>query len=191
MSAAAEQRVEEDPKKSGNVKEDDSDNDYTPGDFAALGTSAVGALGLKALEIAETERANSPNINGVVSGRIKDKIEKAVNVINTLIYKAEATGDPSSLRAKNRQLTAQIEELRVADVIRKRELENMKVIIDDLKKEIRELRGDLTAAIEAKTRARDCQRATLSKFRSLRGNGRRNGRQGPRGSVNWSGGRRC
>lgn len=186
MSAAAEQSAEEEAihkrrsktrKKRSTGKrsnfsscpsDDGSDSDYIPGEYAALGASAVGAIGLQALEMAENERSISPNIKGEARGRIRRKIKKAVDVINSLMYKAEATGDPSSLKAQNRKLSHEIMELKRLDVVRQREVDDMKVIIDKLKKEIHELRGDLTEAIEDRTKARVCHRTALLKLKKLR-----------------------
>ncbi|KMQ91112.1 coiled-coil domain-containing protein 18 [Lasius niger] len=83
------------------------------------------------------------------------------------MYKAEAKGDPSSLRAKNRELSTQVEKLRMADVMMKREMDDIGAIVDELK-EIYELKIELTAAKENRTKARDSQRLALGRLRKLR-----------------------
>lgn len=126
-------------------------------EFKILGASAVGVAAIKSLQIVEDERVNNPNINGTAGGRMKKRLRTAMDAINTLVYKAEASGNPAFLRVKNRELLKQIEKLKTEDVLIKREVEEMRDMIEDLKK-ISELKDQLMEAEEDRKRARESQR---------------------------------
>lgn len=112
-----------------------------------MGATAAGSLALGCLDDVEGERKNSPNINGQVSGSMKRKLIKAKKVINTLIYKAEASGDPALLRLRNRELTEEVQRLKLNEVV-KRELDDMKSLVDSLRKEISDLKDRVNEAEE-------------------------------------------
>lgn len=82
-------------------------------------------------------------------------IEKVKEVINTLIYKTEATGDPSYLRLRNRDLAAQIEKLKLNEVHRNKEVEDLRAMVNDLKNEVTILRDKLDDAEEDRRKARE------------------------------------
>lgn len=139
---------------------EDDETDFCPEELKIMGASAIGAIGIDCLNIAEKERKNSPNINGAISGIIKKNIQRAADVINTLTYKAEAKGDSTYLRIRNRELESQVEKMQLEEALRNREMEEMRTIVADLKKEIYELKGRLDDAEEDARKARESYRIT-------------------------------
>ncbi|KMQ91492.1 reverse transcriptase [Lasius niger] len=139
---------------------EDDDTEFCPEDLKIMGATAIGAIGIDCLKTTEFERKNSPNINGAISGIMKRKIRRAADVINTLVFKAESKGDPTHLRIRNRELEAEVEKLRLEDVLRRREMEEMRTIVNDLKKEVYELKGRLDDAQEDARKARESYRIT-------------------------------
>ncbi|KMQ94773.1 hypothetical protein RF55_5060 [Lasius niger] len=137
---------------------EDDDTEFCPEDLKIMGATAIGAIGIDCLKTTEFERKNSPNINGAISGIMKRKIRRAADVINTLVYKAETKGDPAFLRIRNRELEAEVEKLRLEEVLRTREMDDMKAIVADLKREVYELRGRLDDAEEDARKARESYR---------------------------------
>lgn len=71
---------------------------------------------------------------------MKNDITCATETINTLVYKAEASGDPTNLMIENRSLKEQIEKLKLEDLLRRREMEELRATVNDLRKEIEEFR---------------------------------------------------
>ncbi|KMQ90344.1 hypothetical protein RF55_9461 [Lasius niger] len=134
-----------------------------------MGASAVGALGLNCLKTANYLRGNKcEGINGRINGQIKRKMEKAMDVINTLIYKAEAAGDPALLKIKNRELSAQVKKLKLNEVLMKREVEEMRHMMEDLKKEVSDLKDKLDDSEEDRRKARDSYKIVQYKLSKLR-----------------------
>ncbi|KMQ92971.1 gag-pol polyprotein [Lasius niger] len=138
---------------------EDDETDFCPEDLKIMGATAIGAIGIDCLKTAENERKNSPNINGAVSGIMKRKIQRAADVINTLVYKVESKGDPTWLRIRNRELESEVEKMKIEEVLRNREVEDMRAIVADLKREVYELKGRLDDA-EEDARARESYRIT-------------------------------
>ncbi|KMQ92347.1 gag-pol polyprotein [Lasius niger] len=145
------------------------DSNFAPEELRVMGATAVGSLALECLDDVEGERKNSPNINGQVSGRIKKKLIRAKKVINTLIYKAEASGDPALLRLRNRELTEEVQKLKLNEVVIKRELDDMKSLVDTLRKEISDLKDRVNEAEEDRRKARESQRIMLWRHKKERG----------------------
>ncbi|KMQ87673.1 hypothetical protein RF55_12982 [Lasius niger] len=138
--------------------DDDDDTEFCPEDLKIMGATAIGAIGIDCLKTTEFERKNSSNINGAISGIMKRKIRRAADVINTLVYKAETKGNPAFLRIRNRELEAEVEKLRLEEVLRNREMEDMRAIVADLKREVYELKGRLDDAEEDARKARESYR---------------------------------
>lgn len=86
-------------------EEEEVGKDFAPQDLRSMGTIGVGSIGLDCLANVESMRAKSKNLQGEVSGKMRRDLDRAKEVINTLIYKSEAAGDPSFLKMKNRELT--------------------------------------------------------------------------------------
>lgn len=99
-----------------------------------MGATNVGSIGLNCLVSVESMRAKSKNLQSGISGRMRRELDRAKDVIKTLIYKAETTGDPTFLRIKHRELTDKVEKFELAEVLRNREIEEMRGIIENLKK---------------------------------------------------------
>lgn len=137
-----------------------------PQDLEVMGASAL-AFALDTLKEANSIREKS-KINGRVSGQIKRKILRSIEIINTLIYKAEAKRDPSSLRSKNRELASQIEKLKLEDILMKREVEDMRHMMETMRKEISELKDKLDDAEEDRRKVRESQRIVQFKLNKLR-----------------------
>ncbi|KMQ92578.1 gag-pol polyprotein [Lasius niger] len=146
----------------------DLDSDFISPDLEIMGASALGAMGLNHLKDANTLRGKHGHLNGNNSGKIKQKIIRAMSIINTLIYKAEAAGDPALLRMKNRELSAEVTYLKNQDVIMKRELEETRSMIGGLRKEISELKDKLDDAEEDRRKARESHRLIQRKLTELK-----------------------
>lgn len=104
----------------------DLGSDFIPQDLEIMGAAALGSMGLHNLKNANDLRAKHGHLNGNISGKIKQRIVRAMSIMNTLIYKAEAAGDPALLNIKNRELSSEIRNLKIQDVLIKRELEEMR-----------------------------------------------------------------
>lgn len=61
-------------------------------------------------------------------------------IVKSLIQKAESRGEPSVLRARNIELTAELKMLQEENQSRKRETESSRKTIEELKNEIMELK---------------------------------------------------
>ncbi|KMQ88893.1 gag-pol polyprotein [Lasius niger] len=142
----------------------DLDSDFISGDLEIMGASALGAMGLNHLKEANVLRGKHGHLNGNISGKIKQKIIRTMSIINTLIYKAEAAGDPALLRAQNRELTAEVTQLKTQGVIMKRELDETRNLIGGLKKEISDLKDKLDDTEEDRRKARESHRIIQRKL---------------------------
>ncbi|CAL1682480.1 unnamed protein product [Lasius platythorax] len=149
--------------------DEDEDSNFAPEELRAMGATAAGSLGLECIDDVESERKNSPNINGQVSDRMKKKLKRAKKIINTLMYKAEASGDPALLRLKNRELTDKVQRLKLNEVVIKRELEDMRSLVDGLRKEISDLKDRVEEAEEDRRKSRESQRIMLWRHKKERG----------------------
>lgn len=49
-----------------------------------------------------------------------------MDAVNTLIFKAEASGDPDAIREKNKRLIVDLERYKIEEIRRKRELDELK-----------------------------------------------------------------
>ncbi|KMQ84932.1 gag-pol polyprotein, partial [Lasius niger] len=143
------------------------DSDFIPQDLEIMGASALGAMGLNSLKEANDLRGKHGHLNGSISGKIKQRITRAISIMNTLIYKAEAAGDPALLRIKNRELISEITKLKTQDVLMKRELEEMRNMIGGLKNEISELKDKLDETEEDRRKARESHRLAQRKLSIL------------------------
>ncbi|XP_070162483.1 putative autophagy-related protein 11 [Polyergus mexicanus] len=149
--------------------EEEANKDFAPQDLKIMGATNVGALGLDCLERIENMRARSKNLQGGISGRMRRDLERAKEVINTLIFKSEASGDPAYLKIKNIELTAEIEKLKLKDILRERELEEMRAIVEELRKEVSEFRDKQDELEEDRRKARESQRITQYKLKKALG----------------------
>ncbi|CAL1672233.1 unnamed protein product [Lasius platythorax] len=149
--------------------DEDENSNFAPVELRAMGATAAGSLALGCLDNVEEERKNSPNINGQVSGRMKKKLIRVRKVINTLIYKAEASGYPTLLRLRNRELTEEVQKLKLNEVVVKRELDDMKSLVDTLRREISDLKDRVNEAEEDRRKARESQRIMLWRHKKERG----------------------
>ncbi|KMQ92506.1 hypothetical protein RF55_7492 [Lasius niger] len=102
-----------------------------------MGATAVGAIGINCLEIAEEERKN----------------------------KAEAKGDPTYIRIRNKELESEIEKMMLEEILKNRE---MRIIVANLKKEIDELKCRLEDAEEDSRKARESHRIIQWKLTKMR-----------------------
>ncbi|KMQ87991.1 hypothetical protein RF55_12598 [Lasius niger] len=150
-------------------EDEDEDSNFAPEELRAMGATAAGSLGLECINDVESERKNSPNINGQVSGRMKKKLKRAKKIINTLVYKAEASGDPALLRLKNRELTDEVQTLKLNEVVIKRELEDMRSLVDTLRREISDLMDRVEEAEEDRRKSRESQRIMLWRHKKEKG----------------------
>lgn len=106
----------------------------------------------------ERMRAKSKNLQGSISGKMRSNLTKAIEAINTLVLKAESKGDPAKLRIDNRALREEIEKMKLEEVLRQREMEELRAIVNTFKGEIEELKDKLDAAEEDRRKARESQR---------------------------------
>lgn len=136
-----------------------------------MGATNVGSLGLDCLDSVENMRAKSRNLQGGISGKMKKGIERAKEVIKTLIHKSEATGDPLFLKLKNKDLSAQIEKYKLEEIHNKREIEDLRTAVEELKKEVAELRGKLDDAEEEERKAKASKRIIEWKLKKTQNKG--------------------
>lgn len=149
--------------------DEEENQDFAPQDLRIMGATNVGALGLDCLDRIESMRARSKNLQGGFSGKMRRDLEKAKDVINTLIFKSEASGDPAYLKIKNRELLDEMKKLKMKDTLREREAEQMRLMFEELRKEVSELRDKLDDAEEDRRKARESLRITQGKLRKLQG----------------------
>lgn len=90
----------------------------------------------------ELIRKKCGNIQGRLSGHIKDRVLGIKEIIKNLIRKTECEGDPSILRTRNIELTADLKALKGENESRKKETEMLKRTIEDLKKEVADLKRE-------------------------------------------------
>lgn len=93
-------------------------------------------------------RAKCKNIQGGISGKMRKELERAKEIINTLIHKSEAIGDPSFLKLKNKELTMQVQNHKLNEVLKDKKIKKLHSMVNDLKKEVDELRNRLDDAEE-------------------------------------------
>lgn len=134
-------------------EDEEEGRDFAPQDLRIMGATNVGSLGLDCLDNIEQMRAKCKNIQGKISGKMRKGIERTKEVIKTLIYKSEACGDPTFFKIKNKELTSQMEKFKKNDILKDGEIERLRGIVEDLKKEVDELRGRLDDAEEEDRKA--------------------------------------
>ncbi|XP_070162539.1 uncharacterized protein [Polyergus mexicanus] len=139
--------------------------DFAPQELRIMRANSVGAMGLDYLANIESMRSKSRNLQGGISGKMRKDIEKTKDVINTLIYKSEAAGDPSYLRLRNKELADQIDKLKLNEVLRNRETEELRSMVTDLKKEVTALRDKLDEVEEDRRKARESYRIVQRKLK--------------------------
>lgn len=147
--------------------EEDTGRDFAPQELSIMGAVDVGALGLESLERVDNMRTKSKNLQGGVSGRMKKELEKAKGVMNTLIYKSEAIGDPTFLKLKNKELTTQIQGLKLKEVLQNKEIEKLQNLIEDLTREVVDLRNRIDEAEDEEKKARRARQNAESKLRKF------------------------
>lgn len=143
----------------------DEDDDFAPEEFRIRGATEVGVLGLNCLRRIERWRFNSRSLNGEVSGKMKKKLVEATEVVNTLILKAEASGDPDTTNARNRQLMVEVEKRKLEEVRRNKEVGELKVLVEALKIEVLELKDKLDEVEQEREGRRGRWRLAMSKAR--------------------------
>jgi len=119
------------------IKEMSQTSDY--GKYEDMTAPRMGSIAIEWLNNIEIIRRKCGNIQGKLSGHIKDRVLGIKEIIKSLIRKAESKGDPSVLRARNIELTADLKVLKGENESRKKETEMLKRTIEDLKKEVAEL----------------------------------------------------
>ncbi|XP_070162482.1 uncharacterized protein [Polyergus mexicanus] len=139
--------------------------DFAPMDLRAMSAVNAGAMGLDCLVSVERMRSKSKNLQGGISGRMRKEIERAKEVINTLIFKAEATGDPTFLKMKNKELLAEMDRMKLEEVLRKREMDEMKGQFNELRNEIAELKRRLEEAEDRRDEAEEDNKKARSRQR--------------------------
>ncbi|GAB1862234.1 hypothetical protein CAJAP_03313 [Camponotus japonicus] len=102
----------------------------------------IGSLAIEWLNDIELIRKKCGNIQGRLSGHIKDRVSGIKEIIKNLIRKAECKGDPAILRTRNIELTAELKVLKGENESRKKETEMLKRTIEDLKKEVLDLKRE-------------------------------------------------
>lgn len=151
------------------TSKDDDDSEYAPHELKIMGSTAIRAIGLDCIKFAQEERESIKiGLSGRVSGVIKRNIKRATDVINTLIYKAEAAGNPALLKIKNRELKEQMERMKSNEVLRIREMEELRAMYNNLKKEMDSLKDRVNDAEEETRKARECQRLYLRQLKKAK-----------------------
>lgn len=112
------------------------------GKYENMTAPKIGSVAIEWLNDIELIRKKCGNIQGRLSGHIKDRVAGIKEIIKNLIRKAECKGDPSILRTRNVKLTADLKALKGENESRKKETEMLKRIIEDLKKEVLDLKRE-------------------------------------------------
>lgn len=106
-----------------------------------MSTTEVGALGLDCLKKVEEYCHNSRSLNGKTSINMRRKLARVMDAVNILIFKAEASGGPDAMREKNKRLIVDLERYKIEEIRRKRELDELKSVVQSFRNEVLEL-GD-------------------------------------------------
>lgn len=80
--------------------------------YGHMAATAVGALALEWLEEIEDIRSKTSNMQGRLSGHLKKNVLKLKEIVQSLVGKAEAAGDPLFLKMRNSELSQQLSEAR-------------------------------------------------------------------------------
>ncbi|XP_070162504.1 uncharacterized protein [Polyergus mexicanus] len=154
-------------------EDEETGKDFAPQDLRIMEAINVGSLGLDCLANVDRMRSRSKNLQGGISGKMRGDLKRAREVINTLIYKAESTGDPNFLKIKNKELSVEMDRMKLDEVFRKREMDEIKGQFDELRNEIAELKRRLEKtedrrdeAEEDRRKARESLRITDWKWRN-------------------------
>jgi len=146
-------------------EEEDNLGEFAPDELRRMDVTTVGALGIDYLKDVERMRSKSRNIQGGISGKMRNNLQKATDVINTLIYKVASTGDPAKLKIDNRALMEEIEKLKLQEILRKKEMDEMRIMMNALKKELEECKDKVDEMEVDRNKARNSQRIAEWKMR--------------------------
>jgi len=119
-------------------EEEDNLGEFAPDELRRMDVTSMGALGIDYLKDVDRMRAKSRNIQGGISGKMRSNLQKATDVINTLIYKVASTGDPAKLKLDNKALKDEIEKLKLEEILRRKEMDEMRAMMKEMKKELEE-----------------------------------------------------
>lgn len=111
--------------------------------FGKTEAAKLGTKGLEWLDEVDRLRAKSGNLSGKVSGQMKQKVYKAKELIRTLVGRVDTVGDPTYLRAKNTELTAQLKAAKRRENEQRDEIDEQRKEIKELKKAVRELQYEV------------------------------------------------
>lgn len=92
---------------------------------------SAASLGIKINEWAdeiEEMRGKSKNLQGKVSGLMKIKINRIKEAVISLVMKAEAVGDPTFLRMRNKELDIKLKNMEKENIILKENIKKMKQV---------------------------------------------------------------
>ncbi|XP_070170992.1 uncharacterized protein PF3D7_1120000-like [Polyergus mexicanus] len=146
-------------------EDEETGKDFAPQDLRIMGAINVGSLGLDCLANVIRMRSRSKNLQGGINGKMRRDLERAREIINTLIYKAESTGDSTFLKMKNKELSAEIVMMKLNEVLRKREMDEIKGQFDELRNEIAELKRRLEEAEDRRDEAEEDRKKARESFR--------------------------
>lgn len=103
-----------------------------PPDMPSMAASALGAEGIEWINEIEICRVKSGHIQGMISGRVKNRLLLLRDVITILVGKTEASGDPTYLRRRTSELSRQLWDLQEDNKRIKSELDKSKKRIKEL-----------------------------------------------------------
>lgn len=119
-------------------------------EFKAVSAFSLSAMGLEWMKDIDEIRGKCGRMQGGLSGRMKERINKAMEVIRALAEKAETAGDPLSLKLRINKLKNQLEERDERERRREEEFKEMKEIIKIQREEIRELKAKVEDLIKGR-----------------------------------------
>lgn len=106
--------------------------------------------GIKYLEEVDLERSRSKNLNGAVSGKMKNKLGNCRNVISALICRIQGAGDIALYRNQNKKLQSELAKVKEEKAQLNFEVEDLSCEVDELKDKVRKLMQALKIGDEKK-----------------------------------------
>lgn len=107
-------------------------------ELAGMPTASIGACGIEWADALDECRAKSRNLQGGVSGLMKQYIAQLKDVIVTLVGKAEVAGNPSLLMTRTDELSKRLKIIQGDNTIIKRALAEAKKRIKELEDQVQE-----------------------------------------------------
>ncbi|KMQ92113.1 hypothetical protein RF55_7940 [Lasius niger] len=100
--------------------EEDEGEDFAPEILRIMSATKLEAKGLNGLRKMEAWRSGSKSFSGEISGKMKRKLAVLIDVVNTLIFNVEASGDSDTSELKYKNLLVELEKMKFEDIRKNR-----------------------------------------------------------------------